>query len=285
MHTTKQIFKMNRFLLGGLVAVSSLARAHEGHEPMMQMDASHIHHVQDQAKTETLQSLQQQNQSAHDHRHEHGGQVYQATTLENAWTIDEHGHGRANTELNTWVGTDENKVFIKAHVERAESEKAQTDVMALYSRNIADFWDVQAGVAYQHQPEQSLDQNQWNVVFGIHGLAPYFFETEAYVYAGSDQRWQFSLESSRDLLLTQKWIAQAYLKTDVVLSDQSKYARHSGLAKLQTGVQLRYEINKKVMPFIDLAYLYDKGKMQTAWQSATNSEKGGIYGIGLMLKF
>jgi copper resistance protein B len=70
-----------------------------------------------------------------------------------------------------------------------------------------------------------------------------------------------------------------------VLSDQSKYARHSGLAKLQTGVQLRYEINKKVMPFIDLAYLYDRGQMQTAWQSATNSENGGIYGLGLMLKF
>ncbi|MEF9993243.1 MAG: copper resistance protein B [Acinetobacter sp.] len=286
MHIIKRPLVGKRFLIGGCVAgLSILAQAHERHEQMMQMDASHMNHAQHQVKVKTSQSLSQENHSAHDHRHEHGGQIYQATTLENAWTLDERGQGRASTELNTWVGTDENKVFIKAHVEKAESEKNQTDVMVLYSRNIDDFWDLQTGVAYQFQPEQSLDQNQWNVVFGIHGLAPYFFETEAYVYAGSDQRWQFSLESSRDLLLTQKWIAQAYLKTDVVLSDQSKYARHSGLAKLQTGVQLRYEINKKVMPFIDLAYLYDKGKMQTAWQSATNSEKGGIYGLGLMLKF
>jgi copper resistance protein B len=282
---TKRFLKKTRFLLAGFFAVSSLARAHEGHEQMMQMDTSHMNHAQHQAKTETSKSLPQGNQSAHDHRHEHGGQIYQATTLENAWTLDERGQGLASTELNTWVGTDEKKVFIKAHVEKAESEKNQTDVMVLYSRNIADFWDLQTGVTYQFQPEQSLDQNQWDAVFGIHGLAPYFFETEAYIYAGSEQRWQFSLESSRDLLLTQKWIAQAYLKTDIVLSDHSKYARHSGLAKLQTGVQLRYEINKKVMPFIDVAYLYDKGKMRTAWQSASNSENGGIYGIGLMLKF
>ena len=119
----------------------------------------------------------------------------------------------------------------------------------------------------------------------MHGLAPYFFETEAYVFAGQDQRWQLSLETSRDLLFTQKLIAQPYLNADVVLSDESKYAKKSGLSKLQTGLQVRYEINKKLMPFVDVAYAYHKGAEQTPWQAASESEKGWLYATGLTLKF
>ena len=50
---TKRFLKKTRFLLAGFFAVSSLARAHEGHEQMMQMDTSHMNHAQHQAKTET----------------------------------------------------------------------------------------------------------------------------------------------------------------------------------------------------------------------------------------
>ncbi len=71
----------------------------------------------------------------------------------------------------------------------------------------------------------------------------------------------------------------------MVLSDESKYAKKSGLSKLQTGVQVRYEINKKLMPFVDVAYAYHKGAEQTPWQSASESEKGWLYATGLTLKF
>ena len=60
----------------------------------------------------------------HDHLREHGGQIYQATTIDTGWTQNEEGEGSFSSELETWVGTDENKLFIKAHVEKAESEDA-----------------------------------------------------------------------------------------------------------------------------------------------------------------
>lgn len=298
MHITKQSPEMNKMLkllfISSVMSTSSaITFADESHQ-MTEMDHSAhqmtsmnessaiIDHSKHQAvKAAPTDAVHH----AHDHRREHGGQLYQATTLENAWTLDEHGRGRASTELKTWVGTDENKIFIKAHVEKAESEKADTETMALYSRNIADFWDVQAGVRYQYMPEQSLDKNQWSAVFGLHGLAPYFFETEAYLYAGQDQRWQLSLDTSRDFLFTQKLIAQPYLQADLVLSDKSKYAQKTGLSKLQAGVQTRYEINKKIMPFIDIAYAYHKGADKTLWQEGSDSEKGWLYGAGFTLKF
>ncbi|MCH7307729.1 copper resistance protein B [Acinetobacter sp. NIPH 1852] len=296
MHITKRSSEIKRYtqlvFIGGLISsISLLTSAHEGHDhQMMQLQSSmqsnasasmdHSHHP-----IIPTQQVQITQHGQHDHRLEHGGQVYQATSLESAWTVGDDGRGRASTELKTWVGTDENKVFIKAHLEKAESEQADTEAKVLYSRNIADFWDIQAGLRYQYQSEQQQDKDQWSAVFGLHGLAPYFFETDAYVYAGQDQRWQLSLESSRDFLFTQKLIAQPYVNADVVLNDESKYARKTGLSKLQTGVQMRYEISKKVMPFIDVAYAYHKGVKQTEWQTASQHEKGGLYGAGVTLKF
>ena len=280
--------------MGGMISsLSVFASAHEGHDQMMKMDqsvqqnilmetSSPVDHSGHQPELKQVPSDIQHD--AHDHHREHGGQIYQATTIKNAWVVDD-GRGSASTELKTWVGGDKNKIFIQVHVEKAESEKTQTETKLLYSRNVADFWDVQTGVRYQYQPEQKYAQNQWDAVLGLHGLAPYFFETEAYIYAGQNQRWQLSLETTRDVLFTQKLIAQPYLNADVIFNDESSYASKSGLSKLQIGLQTRYEISKKIMPFIDVAYAYNKGLKQTELQSATDSKKGWLYGLGLTLKF
>ncbi|MEQ1311231.1 copper resistance protein B [Acinetobacter sp. XH1639] len=299
MHITKQASTMKRYTqllaIGGMVScLSVFASAHEGHDQMMQMDqsvqqnilmetSSPVDHSEHQPELKQVPSDIQHD--THDHHREHGGQIYQATAIKNAWIVDDDGRGSASTELKTWVGSDKNKIFIQAHVEKAESEKTQTETKLLYSRNVADFWDVQTGVRYQYQPEQKHDKNQWDAVLGLHGLAPYFFETEAYIYAGQNQRWQLSLETTRDVLFTQKLIAQPYLNADVIFNDESSYASKSGLFKLQIGLQTRYEISKKIMPFIDVAYAYNKGLKQTELQSATDSKKGWLYGLGLTLKF
>lgn len=299
MHITKQASTMKRYTqllaIGGMISsLSVFASAHEGHDQMMQMDqsvqqnilmeaSSSIDHSEHQPELKQVPSDIQHD--THDHHREHGGQIYQATAIKNAWIVDDDGRGSASTELKTWVGSDKNKIFIQAHVEKAESEKTQTETKLLYSRNVADFWDVQTGVRYQYQPEQKHAQNQWDMVLGLHGLAPYFFETEAYIYAGQNQRWQLSLETTRDVLFTQKLIAQPYLNADVIFNDESSYASKSGLSKLQIGLQTRYEISKKIMPFIDVAYTYNKGLKQTELQSATDSKKGWLYGLGLTLKF
>ena len=49
--------------------------------------------------------------------------------------------------------------------------------------------------------------------------------------------------------------------------------------------ETRYEINKKIMPYLDIAYEYSKGNEQTSWQDASDSEQGWRYGIGLRMMF
>lgn len=299
MHITKLSLKMKRYTqllaMGGMVSsLSAFAYAHEGHDSMMQMpaqqhmpvaSASSMDHSQHQRQT-TVQQPSQTSLGQHDHSREHGGQIYQSTQLDSAWLLDENGKGSVKSKLKTWVGSDENKLFINADYAKTESEKSEQRIAALYSRNISDFWDVQAGVNYRYNAEHQSGKEQFEGVVGVHGMAQYFFETDAHLYAGEDQQWRFVLETERDFLLTQQLIMQPYLEMEWVLRDQSRYAAKTGLAAAEVGIKTRYEVVKnRVMPFIDVAYGYNKGRKATDWQQATDSKTGWVYGAGLMLKF
>ena len=218
-------------------------------------------------------------------QHRHGSEIYNATSLENKWMLDKHGRGEARAELESWVGTDENKLFIKGDFSKAESAREEYDVKALYSRNIATFWDAQTGVRYRYDANKAVNKDAFDAVVGLHGLAPYFFETDAYAYVGQYQYVGLSLEAKRDILFTQKLIAEPFVKAQLVLHDDAKIAKKTGLSHAEVGVQTRYEINKQFMPFIEVAYVYDKGDKINQWQDDTLSEQGFQYGLGLLFKF
>lgn len=218
------------------------------------------------------------------HLNEHGGQIYQTTKFSNEWIVDKDGKGSLGSSFEALIGTDENRMFVEANMNKAESNDPKYDVSALYSRNVAPFWDVQAGVRYS-EDKNNRNSNRIDGVIGLLGLAPYFFETKAYLYGGENNFWGASFEFDRDLLLTQKLITQPYIAADIVLNDNSDFAAKSGLSELKTGIKTRYEINKRIRPFVDVAYQYEKGQKLTTFQEATNSEKGWLYGAGIELVF
>ncbi len=320
MHTTK-LFP-HTVLASSLLMMSSWAMAHEGHNMMSAspttttpnsemvdhsqmnhsgMDHSQMNHMQmDHSKIDHSQHQQHQNPAVstenntahqgHDHRKEHGAQIYAISTVDTKWLLNEDGEGALKSEIETRIGTDENKLFIKIHADKAESHDAHFDAKVLYSRMISDFWDAQIGARYRSEKVELDDhrkdtEEHVDAVIGLHGMAPYFFETDAYFYAGEDHYSGLSLETERDLLLTQKLIFKPYLDLDVVFSDDSKYAKKSGLSSLITGIETRYEISKKVMPYLDIAYEYNKGNDETAWQVESDAEKGWRYGAGVRFKF
>ena len=291
------LFAMS-MLSASLLLLSGQSIAQEQHHsmPMPQQSGPstevHEDHSQHhQMATEPQPVVQQEhadsnNVTAHkQHIKEHGGQVYQQTIFESKWLRNEDGEGILKSEFETRIGTDENKVFIKIHADQAESQQAEYDAKLLYSRMLSDFWDVQAGLRYLNNQNREVDQEQVGAVVGIHGLTPYFFETDAYLFVGQDQQVSFTLETERDVLLTQKLIFKPYLDLNVIFSDDSSYAKKSGLSTAQLGLETRYEINKKVMPFVDVAYGYNKGSEETAWQQHSSSNNEWLYGAGIRFKF
>ena len=302
-------------LASSLLMISAVSFAHNGEDhgvkpttAIMPMDHSKMNHAEmshtemkhgemDHAQHQTTSTINRSNESVqdnaehtHDHRAEHGAQIYAVTTVDNKWLVNEDGVGTLKSEFETRIGTDENKIFIKVHADQQESHDAHYDAKLLYSRMISDFWDAQVGLRYRSEKVEldhhSKDtEEKVDAVIGLHGLAPYFFETDAYFYVGEDRYSAFSLETERDLLMTQKLIVQPYLDLNVILSDDSKYAQKTGLSNASAGLETRYEISKKVIPYIDIAYEYSKGKDETPWQVESDAEKGWLYGAGIRFKF
>lgn len=249
------------------------------------------HHSKHESSQPPSDQSQQESPSLEDQPHaqahlkEHGGQIFQASNLETKWMNSDAGQGTFKTQFESRIGTDEHKIFVQVHADKAESASTSTDAMLLYSRNIANYWDVQVGGRYRHAPDHFNDQDRFDGIVGLQGLAPYFFETELYAFIGADDQYSISLEAEKDLLLTQKLILKPYINALAVISDHSKYAQKAGLNAWTVGLETRYEINKKLMPFIDLAYGYEKGDEQTQWQERSSSEYDSYYGAGIRFRF
>lgn len=278
-----------------LLIISHLAMAQDAHHLMSEQAAMPTHLTNQSVPEHSTHALAQaqpamDSQQIHDHRKEHGGQLYSSTIVDNKWLSDENGNGTVKSKLETRIGSDEHKIVIQAHMDKHQAEYAQYDAKVLYSRMISDFWDVQAGLGYGSEKvkldHQSRDTEETlSGVVGLHGLAPYFFETNAYLYLGQDDFVGLSLETERDVLLTQKLILKPYLEMHMLFNDASKYAQKTGLSQATLGLETRYEISKKIMPYIDIAYEYNKGNEATPWQEAAAADQGWLYGAGLRFVF
>jgi copper resistance protein B len=206
----------------------------------------------------------------------HAATLYQAASLESKAMWDKGGQAEAQSELKWWIGSDKHKLFVKAKQSKAESESSHTDLAIYYRRYLAEYWDLQWGLRHEHDRQQHQDDTA--AVIGLNGMAPYFFETEL-EWQWSDQQSLIRIESSRDLLLSQQWIIEPYVEASVMLYDQHSLARKTGLSELELGLQSRYEISKKLMPFFELGYRYDRG------YERQDTQDGLRYGLGITFKF
>src|SRR3546814_1240916 len=62
-----------------------------------------------------------------------------------------------------------------------EGEWEKAEVQVLYSRLISDFFDVQAGLRYDFEP----DPERAYGVIGLQGLAPQFFEVDSAIFVSN----------------------------------------------------------------------------------------------------
>ena len=103
---------------------------------------------------------------------------------------------------------------------------------------------------HEQRPSPSRD----SVVFGVQGLAPYWFEVDAAAYLNRDGKLSGRLEAEYDLLLTQRLILQPRLETR--FAGSADRDRHIGLGfnDLELGIRLRYEIKREFAPYIGVTW-------------------------------
>ena len=150
-----------------------------------------------------------------------------------------------------WVGTDYNRLWIKSEGFAEHGRASDGITEALYDRPIPrlKYFDAQAGIRYDLDSDAG---RTWGAI-GVEGLAPEFFEVAPTFYF-STRGVAGRITGSYDLLLTQRLIAQPEFELNFYSTKDPSREIGTGLSELDTGLRIRYEISRKIAPYIGVAY-------------------------------
>ncbi len=151
-----------------------------------------------------------------------------------------------------WLGKDMNKLWIKTEGDYVDNTVEEVEVQALYSRAVAPFWDVQVGWRRDIQPTPERD---W-LALGFKGLAPYFFDIDVAVFVGDNGRTAARLQGEYEFMLTQRLILVPDIELNLYSRDDPATGIGSGLADIEAGLRLRYEIRREFAPYIGLNWIH-----------------------------
>lgn len=187
-------------------------------------------------------------------------------------------------DIQAWAGTDYNKLWLKSEGEynTSKNEHEETSVEALYSRNVASFWDLQAG--YRHDFINEADDRDF-AALGFQGLAPYWFEVEATSYVSDEGDISAVLEAEYDLLLSQRLILQPRFETEVAVQDVEEYNIGSGITGFETGLRLRYEFSRKFAPYVGVSWEQATGETKNMLEADGEQTNNTAFVTGLKFWF
>jgi copper resistance protein B len=188
------------------------------------------------------------------------------------------GQNAFRWEGQAWIGTDYDKLWLKSEgfaLGKGGVDDGRNEL--LYDRALTTYMDLQAGVRTDWD---SGTGRTW-AALGVQGLAPLFFDYEATAYLSDGGHAALRLAASYDLLITQRLILQPQIELNFYSKADPGRMVGAGLADIDTGVRLRYEISRKFAPYIGVAYAGKFG--QTAQMAKQAGDSAGalqfVFGI------
>ncbi len=195
-------------------------------------------------------------QSRKELANEVGGMGYSLVMLDLAEVGFQKGRETYRFEGEAFTGGNINRFGVKFEGEGAFGERIDDlELQALYSRAIAPYWNLQAGVRYDIKP----DPSRTYAVLGVEGMAPYWFKINAATFLSNKGEVRARLEGSYDLRLTQSLILQPRIEANLSFQDIPAIGIGSGLSDFETGLRLRYEIKQEFAPYIGVEWRKQTG--------------------------
>lgn len=157
------------------------------------------------------------------------------------------GQDSLNWDVQGWIGNDDHKAWLKTEGEKPTGGRLEkAEIQLLYSRQVSDFFDAQAGVRYDFEPGPERGFG----VFALHGLAPYWFEIDASAFISNEGEISARFEAEYDLLITQKLILRPNAEVNLAVQSVRERGIGSGISDVEIGLRLHYEIERKFAPYI-----------------------------------
>ncbi|MFK8021829.1 MAG: copper resistance protein B [Pseudomonadales bacterium] len=201
----------------------------------------------------------------------HGAQWHNLILGERFELQSNEGDELAVWEGQGWLGGDIRRLWFKTEGEYDSDAEGfeEAEVQMLYSQAISPFWDLQAGIRYDLDPNPSRSY----AVVGAQGLAPYWFELDGSLFLSNKGDLSARVEAEYEIRFSQRLILQPRLELNAAFSDDEAIGVASGLSSLATGLRLRYELRRAFAPYIGVSWsqaLGDTRKLRRADAEASD---------------
>lgn len=140
------------------------------------------------------------------------------------------------------------------------------EVSIVYGRAMTAFLDVSAGWRTDVEPVR----RDW-FALGVDWLAPWHVEVEGTLYVGGGNRNGLRLEAEWALRLGDRLVLVPEAELEAWTRDDTRARRASGIATSELALDLRYEIARKLMPYIGVRRHHRHG------ETARNTLVAGIH--------
>lgn len=195
-------------------------------------------------------------QSRKELAYEVGGMGYSLVMLDLAEVGFQKGRETYRFEGEAFTGGNINRFGVKYEGEGAFGERIDDlELQALYSRAIAPYWNLQAGVRHDIRP----DPSRTYLVAGVEGIAPYWFKVNAATFLSNKGEVRARVEASYDQRITQKLILQPRIEANFSFQDIPAMSVGAGLSDFEAGLRLRYEIKQEFAPYIGVEWRKQTG--------------------------
>jgi copper resistance protein B len=151
-------------------------------------------------------------------------------------------------DLDAWFGRTLTRVWVRSEGEQRHGTTERNELTVAWGKGIARWWDVTAGARRDFAPGGT---QTW-AAFGIRGLAPYRFDVAATAFVGEAGRTAFRVESSYEILVTNRLILTPTLELDWHGRTDAARAIGAGLGSAELGLRLRYEFRRQIAPYVGL---------------------------------
>ncbi|RYY79437.1 MAG: copper resistance protein B [Moraxellaceae bacterium] len=188
------------------------------------------------------------------------------------------GHIGGHYDLKFWYGNDYNRLYLNTSGELEQDKLQQASSSVMWWRPFSAYWNTTFGLKQEYVADNN-DQT-W-LGGGVSGLAPYWFDIETTLYGSTKGNSQLGFNASYDLNISQKWVLQpkiellAYGKTSI----EHRYG--AGLAQVNTGLRLRYEITPQLAPYIGFEHEQFVGKTATLYKDHGDNSRSRNILLGL----
>lgn len=181
-----------------------------------------------------------------------------------------------------WIGGDIHRAWFRARGEQAtDAAIGDLEVQTLYSRAISSFWNAQAGFRFDARYGGGEDDSRAQLAFGFTGLAPYWFEVEAFGFVSQAGDVSARLEASYEILLTQRLIVESEFETVLGARSALEWGVGRGVGDLELGARMRYEFKREFAPYIGYSWTHLYGEVADAARLDGTSARRGALVVGL----